>query len=103
MMMGTMSMAPQIPEHIGAAAMSQMLNLLAVLANPEAAKTLLEQLATARDEAKAALDDAVARSAAVEVAEREHKKRIKREREEHEKALAAAQASFDQECAAREK
>jgi hypothetical protein len=81
--------------------MNRVLNLIAVLASPEASKAMLEQLGAARDQAQAKIDEAVTQGAAIAVAEREHNEKITRERKQHANALATAQTTFDQECAAR--
>jgi hypothetical protein len=100
--MNMMTMGMITPPDLGTPAdFTRLLQLIAVVANPEASKALLEQLAVARDEAQAKADEAVIKGAKIEVAEREHSDKMKREREQHANALAAAKNSFDQECAGR--
>jgi hypothetical protein len=100
--MNMMTFSP-LPEFLSIADVDRLLSLIKVLANPDASKTLLEQMSAARDAAQVKIDDAAIRGARIEAAELVHAEKLKRECEEHANSLATAQTTFNQACAEREK
>jgi hypothetical protein len=92
-----------IPDFISPADINRLMNLIAVMADPKASQTMLEQLGAARDQAQVKIDEAAIEAARIETAERQHNERLKRERDEHASALAVAQTAFEEKCANREK
>jgi hypothetical protein len=98
--MGTLSTAA-IPDFAAPADINRLFALIAVLADPDASKAVLEQLAAARDQAEAKIDEAVTEICRNAAEGRKHNEQLKLDREEKEQALAVAKTSFDQECAVR--
>jgi predicted RNase H-like nuclease (RuvC/YqgF family) len=78
-------------------------DLLRVIADPAGAEKRLQDLAEKIVAATAATNEASSAVAALQVARGSHDDTIRRERADHEKTLAEAQANFDQAHRGRER
>ena len=77
---------------------NRLLNLVRLFANPEASIAALQALAAATTEAQARIEEAAKREANIATAAREHKARLNRERDQHDRELAEAQARHQRTC-----
>jgi len=74
------------------------LNLLAVVADPKAAKAALLKIANALLEANAVIEAAKVAQQSIDAAKAEHDAALKKERDEHDRSLADAKAKSDRAC-----
>jgi hypothetical protein len=77
--------------------------LLAVVADPAAAKAALEKIATARGDAESAIERAAAAQADLDAARKEQHQALEKERDEHDWALAQSESAFEADCARRKR
>ena len=73
-------------------------HLLAVIADPDAAKAALQKIADALSEASAVIEAAKVAQQSIDAAKAEHDAALKKERDEHDRSLADAKAKSDRAC-----